>query len=319
MGDRWSHLILQAAFQGATRYEDFRLATDAPRNTLSGRLRGLIANGLLEQRPSREGGARQYYYLTTQGADLFDWMLLVWSWGIRWDAVTPNGPAELIHNTCGKAMLPLMVCRRCGGSISLHACSYQDGPGAGDEETTIVRLHRRRQTPSENGEEFRAADLADIICDRWTGLVVSVQYFGLHKFDDIQLRLDIATNILTDRLRALVAAGVFERRKYAYSPPRYEYRMTTKGKDLYAQAMALMLWADRWLLGDEPKPMIVTHNHCGHAIDADIICSECLTPLTRETVTLRRPKARKRNVGPRPDRALPIAPPGTSRRAGSTE
>lgn len=292
IGDRWSQLIIQEAFRGATRYEEFRARTGAPRNTLSNRLRGLVANGIFEQRAHREGAARQSYHLTQMGLDLFDSVLIAWCWGIRWDATAPNGPAGLVHTECGKSMLPMMVCRHCGGDISLHTCSHHPGPGAGFEEVEIARLHRRRQSGGEDAVHT-VADVVDMTGDRWTGLVISTQYFGIHRFDDIQSMLDIATNILTDRLRVLVANGVFERRLYEMSPPRYEYWLTKKGKDLYPHALALLIWADKWLLEDDQPPVIVTHNQCGHPVDSVVICSECRHPLTPETVTERRTKDRK--------------------------
>ena len=102
IGDRWSQLIIQEAFRGATRYEEFRARTGAPRNTLSNRLRGLVASGIFEQRAHREGAARQSYHLTPMGLDLFDSVLIAWCWGIRWDATAPNGPAGLVHTECGR-------------------------------------------------------------------------------------------------------------------------------------------------------------------------------------------------------------------------
>ncbi|TAJ70155.1 MAG: transcriptional regulator [Phenylobacterium sp.] len=292
IGDRWSQLILEEAFRGTTRFEDFRARTGAPRNTLSNRLRGLVANGILERRAHREGAARQAYHLTEMGKGLFDSVLLAWSWGIRWDEVSPHGPAGLAHAGCGRSMLPQMVCEHCGGDISLHSCSHHPGPGAGVEEIQVTRLHRRRQPGGADETVRPTSDVVDMTGDRWTGMVISTQYFGVHRFDDIQAMLDIATNILTDRLRALVANGVFERRLYELSPPRYEYWLTRKGKDLYPHALALLLWADRWLADASGPPVEVTHNACGKPILAQVICSGCRAPLTPDNVAERRPGAR---------------------------
>ena len=293
IGDRWGQLILQEAFRGATRFEEFRARTGAPRNTLTNRLRGLIAHGILEQRPHREGAARQGYHLTPMGLELFDSLLIAWCWGIRWDATAPSGPAGLVHLTCGKSMLPLTVCRHCNGEVSLHACRHHPGPGAGYEEAENTRLHRRRQSSGEGSGDRAAIDVNDIIGDRWTGMVLSTQYFGIHRFDDIQAFLNIATNILTDRLRVLVSIGIFERRLYELSPPRYEYWLTKKGKDLYPHALALLFWADKWLLPDDKPPVIVTHLQCGKRLEMEMICSECGEPVTFDTVTERWAKEKK--------------------------
>ena len=293
IGDRWSQLIIEEAFCGATRFEDFRARTGAPRNTLSNRLRGLVASGILEQRAHREGATRQAYHLTPMGLELFDSVLIAWCWGIRWDAIAPNGPAGLTHTVCGKSMLPQMICAHCGGDITLHACRHHPGPGAGFENLEVARLHRRRQSGGDDATRA-PSDVVDMTGDRWTGLVISTQYFGLHRFDDVQAALDIASNILTDRLRALVANGVFERRLYEMSPPRYEYWLTKKGKDLYPHALALMLWADKWLADSQGAPVVVTHNQCGTEVAAHVVCSECRLPLEPETVVERRPRPRVR-------------------------
>lgn len=286
IGDRWNYLIIQEAFRGLSRYEELREATGASRNTLSNRLKGLVSNGILELRPSQQGGVRQAYFLTPAGNDLFNSMLLAWSWAIRWDAVTEGSPTGMQHSTCGKAMLPLMVCTHCGGDISLHSCTQHRGPGAGFEEVQFTRMHRKRQETGASAS-VRPADVADLTTDRWTALVLSTQYFGIHRFDDMQENLNIATNILTDRLRALVANGVFERRLYEKAPPRYEYHLTTKGRELYPHALSLMIWGDKWLLDDGLPPLIVTHKPCGEAVSAAVICSECREPLDPQNVVVR--------------------------------
>lgn len=295
IGDRWNHLIIQEAFRGNSKFEDILAQTGASRNTLSSRLRSLVAHGILEKRVHKQGGTRQSYQLTECGRDLFDSMVLASSWGLRWDASTPNGPSSIVHTGCGKAMLPTMACQHCGGDITLHSCRQRPGPGAGFEELAIPRLHRRRHAQAGSGHAAPPGDVADFIADRWTAMILATQYFGIHRFDDIQSALEIATNILTDRLRALVASGIFERRIYEMSPPRYEYHLTTKGKELYPHALALMQWAERWYLDGELPPVIVTHMQCQHELDFAVVCSECREPLSVETVVERR--SRDKNPG----------------------
>lgn len=285
IGDRWSQMIIEQTFRGAARFEEFRARTGASRNTLTSRLAALVENGVLEKRAHRDGAAHLAYVLTPRGRDLYDAVLLMWSWGIRWDAVSPTGPTALVHSTCGKRMLPLAVCRHCRSDISLHSCSHRPGPGAGFDTMDVARLHRRRQVgeASDRGPP----DVMDMVGDRWTGLVVSMQYFGVHRFDDIQKTLEIGTSILADRLRALVHAGVLERRLYQISPPRYEYWLTHKGRDLYPHALTLLLWGDTWLADDSGPPLIVTHKQCGKPVKADVVCSACRERLTPESVVER--------------------------------
>ena len=117
-------------------------------------------------------------------------------------------------------------------------------------------------------------------------LVVSVQYFGLHRFDEIQSMLGIASNILTDRLRTLEMSGIFERRLYEITPPRYEYRLTKKGQDLYPHALAVMTWADTYLKDRAGPPVRIKHV-CGEPLNAQVCCSACKGPLTLQNVLMK--------------------------------
>ncbi len=280
LGDRWGLLIVQEAFIGISQFKDFQSKTGMARSTLANRLRALVKNGIMELRSQRPGMARQTYHLTTLGSGLFDSVMLAWGWGVTWGVANRNMPTALIHTTCGKPMVPQMRCGQCKGPISLTACRYKDGPGAGLGRVQFQRLHRRRSTEGK----VHAADVVDFTGDRWTAMVIATQYFGIHRFDDIQNYLGIATNILADRLRALEAAGVLERRIYELVPPRYEYWLTKKGIDTYPHSLSLMFWGDRWLAGEKASPVHVIHKACGHRLGAVVVCSACQRPLKVDSV-----------------------------------
>lgn len=285
IGDRWSQLIIQEAFRGARRFEQFRSSCNAPRNTLTVRLRRLLENGLLEKGTAGSDSSSRDYLLTDKGRELFDSILIAWSWSVRWDAAAPGQTPSLIHLDCGKSMLPVPVCSHCDGEISLHACRHELSPVTDFDEIGSMRLHRRRQTDEQVGRG--SIDVNDIIGDRWTAMVISSQYFGVHRFDEIQSLLKISTNILTDRLRALIAFGILERRLYELSPARYDYWLTKKGRDLYPHALSLLLWADKWLLGGRSPSVKVYHRYCGHEVSMKLVCGECNGVLTPDNVTER--------------------------------
>lgn len=282
LGDRWSLLVVQEAFLGATRFEEFHARLGGARSTLSSRLSGLERHGILEKRPHKDEGARMAYHLTARGLGLFESMLLMWSWGVRWGVAGGRAPTVFTHTECGKTMLPEMRCMRCGDLVTLHTCTYSPGPGEGMETLQVQRLHRRRRGP----DETQSIELVDLLGDRWTSLVVSAQYFGKHRFDEIQALLGIASNILSDRLRTLEMSGIFERRLYEMSPPRYEYRLTKKGRDLYPHALAMMTWADTHLKDRAGPPVRIRHA-CGEALSAQVSCSACKGRLTLQTVLMR--------------------------------
>ena len=90
------------------------------------------------------------------------------------------------------------------------------------------------------------AQCLEVIGDWWTMLIVRDALFGVSRFDDFQARLGISRSVLNQRLNHLVRHGVLERVPYQEHPPRYDYRLTPKGRDLWTVATAMRQWGDRW-------------------------------------------------------------------------
>src|SRR5256885_15831794 len=78
----------------------------------------------------------------------------------------------------------------------------------------------------------------------WSILILRDAYYGLTRFDEFQKSLDIAPNMLTRRLTALVKAGLLERRRYSERPPRDEDGLTERGRGLPPVALALPAWGN---------------------------------------------------------------------------
>lgn len=115
----------------------------------------------------------------------------------------------------------------------------------------------------------------DVIGERWSLLIVRDAFYGIRRFDDFQSDLGIARNILTDRLNKLVEQGVFEKVLYEERPPRHEYRLTEKGRDLMPVLMSMVAWGDRWACADDDLPVRLTHLACGHGTHAVPACDHC--------------------------------------------
>ena len=114
----------------------------------------------------------------------------------------------------------------------------------------------------------------DAIGDRWSLLIIRDAFYGVRRFDDFQRDLGVARNVLTDRLNKLIDKGVLERRQYEERPPRFEYRLTERGRDLVGVVLVMMRWGDRWTSTGAP-PVRVTHTTCGHETTPVVTCSEC--------------------------------------------
>ena len=87
----------------------------------------------------------------------------------------------------------------------------------------------------------------DIIGDRWSILILrDLVVDGPRKFGDFQDKLSgISPNTLSSRLRTLEEHGIVERRFYDQHPPRAEYVLTPRGRELGPVLKALREWGDR--------------------------------------------------------------------------
>jgi DNA-binding HxlR family transcriptional regulator len=97
-------------------------------------------------------------------------------------------------------------------------------------------------------EQFNCsvAQTLEVVGDWWSLLIVRDVFFGVTRFDDIQRRLGIARNTLTDRLDWLCRHGVLTREPCGDSGKRFEYQLTDKGRDLQPVLLAMMAWGDKW-------------------------------------------------------------------------
>jgi DNA-binding HxlR family transcriptional regulator len=118
-----------------------------------------------------------------------------------------------------------------------------------------------------------------VVGDRWTLLVLRDAFLGVRRFEDFRA-VGLTRHRLADRLKKLVAAGVLERVRYQERPPRFEYRLSEKGRDLYPVIVSLVRWGDRWMAGEAGPPVELIHRGCGHVITPVLACPDCAAPVT---------------------------------------
>lgn len=78
----------------------------------------------------------------------------------------------------------------------------------------------------------------------WSLLIIRDALHGYTRFDEFQRSLDISPAILTRRLNALVEGGLLERRRYSEKPPRDEYVLTPRGRDLKPVLQMMQTWGN---------------------------------------------------------------------------
>lgn len=140
-----------------------------------------------------------------------------------------------------------------------------------------------------------------VVGDRWTLLVLRDAFLRTRRFEDFQAHLGITRHRLADRLAKLVHHGIFERVPYQQRPPRFEYRLTDKGRDLYPVIVALVGWGDRWMAGKAGVPIELVHRSCGHVMTPTFTCPHCGDALRARDVTAQ-PGPALRALARRPQR-----------------
>ena len=153
------------------------------------------------------------------------------------------------------------------------------------------------------------AGTLEVVGERWSLLIVRDVMLGLRRFDQLQSSLGIARNVLQTRLGRLLEAGVLEKRLYRDHPPRYEYRLTDKGLDLWPTLVALMQWGDAHATPPRGPAVVLTHRGCGGAVDGHRICAACGARLSMRDVDAAPGPGAARDH-PLRRRARPVASPG---------
>lgn len=88
----------------------------------------------------------------------------------------------------------------------------------------------------------------DHVGGRWTLLIVRELLLGPKRFTDLGDNLPgIATNLLTDRLRALQADGIVHRRELPPPAASVVYELTELGRGLEEPVHALVRWGSHWM------------------------------------------------------------------------
>ncbi|WP_423141908.1 winged helix-turn-helix transcriptional regulator [Parablastomonas sp. CN1-191] len=81
MGERWSFMILRAAFNGVRHFEDFLGVLGIARNILSNRLARLVEYGVMQREPLPDDRRKIAYRLTDKGYDLLPALIALRQWG----------------------------------------------------------------------------------------------------------------------------------------------------------------------------------------------------------------------------------------------
>jgi DNA-binding HxlR family transcriptional regulator len=138
------------------------------------------------------------------------------------------------------------------------------------QPTILSRVERK----SFSNMHCSVAQCLEVVGEWWSLLIVRDSFFGVTRFDDFQERLGISRNVLNQRLDHLVQAGVLVKVPYREHPPRHDYRLTDKGRDLWPVITTMRQWGDKHAAPDG-SPLQLIHKDCGEISHALLTCSTC--------------------------------------------
>jgi len=119
--------------------------------------------------------------------------------------------------------------------------------------TTRTRIRRRnwnRDAAHPRRSSCAVACTLDVIGDRWSLLLVRDLLGGRKRFGELLAAPEaIPTNILAERLERLEQHRLIRRIPYNFHPPRFEYELTAKGRELGRPVAAIAEWGLRHIPG----------------------------------------------------------------------
>lgn len=111
--------------------------------------------------------------------------------------------------------------------------------------------------------------------DTATLLILEASWLGAKRFEEMRSRTGLLKPLLSARLKRLAEADVLARVRYSDSPPRYEYRLTPKGRDTYWTALMMLRWERRWGPQHGKIRIRLRHVTCGEEFEPTPSCGAC--------------------------------------------
>lgn len=125
MGDRWSFMILRAAFNGVHNFEDFLAVLGIARNILANRLQRLVENGIMFREQMADDRRKVEYRLTEKGVDLLPSLLALRQWGEKYGLGVPSNPV-LADRSDGQPIAPIAIQAHDGRKLAWRDLQWLD-------------------------------------------------------------------------------------------------------------------------------------------------------------------------------------------------
>lgn len=152
-----------------------------------------------------------------------------------------------------------------------------------------------------------AHPVLDVLGDQWVLRILRELHWQPGRFDQLRMSLGISRGTLAARLEDLVFHGLIERAAYQTAPPRFDYRLTAKGRDTAPIICGIAQWDRAWAHaaagGAARGGQADIRAACGHEFRPYLGCGGCKAPI----------RARDISYEPGPGAGKP--PPSLARRS----
>ncbi|MCK0069538.1 winged helix-turn-helix transcriptional regulator [Kordiimonas laminariae] len=272
-------LLLEGAWLGVKRFDEFQQKTGLMKAMVSSRLKKMVEIGVLYKSAYCEKPPRYEYLFTEMGLDLFPVAMMMLDWEQTWSDQEGRIQVSLSHSTCEAGNVkPVCSCAECNTEVRIqdveHIIHAESGAAIGGYSK------RRRQAGLDRKSTVLFDEISEIFGDRWLSLLIRAAFLGSKRYDTFLEMTGISSNILVSRLNLGIEKGLFVKRAYQSNPKRFEYLLTEKTYALYPILLFLVKWGDRWFGESAKNSVELVHKTCSEKLAPQISCSHCGKEMT---------------------------------------
>ncbi|MCG2623423.1 helix-turn-helix transcriptional regulator [Arthrobacter sp. I2-34] len=125
LGDRWNLALLSAAVIGIRRFTDFERYLGTPPTVLSTHLTRLVELGIFRLQELAGSSGRTDYRFTDKGRALSGVLMQVVRWADENILTGEESSIEIIHDPCGRKLVPEYACSDCGKLLKRHEVRFE--------------------------------------------------------------------------------------------------------------------------------------------------------------------------------------------------
>lgn len=289
LGDEWNLVIIQQSLMGASRYSHFMTRLPISNSVLTGRLRVLVEEGLLNRRVHGSTRARTEYLTTPRSRSLWPVLLSVWEWERTWVAGRAEQLPAMRHADCGEQFSPLLRCSGCQNpayATDVELALGRSGQWARSAPAATTRRRSDAEAAARQAGLF--PETMSVLGNRWSAALLLSTFLGTTRFTDFQTQLGAPPSLLAQRLQTFCGIGVLASTPVAdrSGEERGAYLLTDKGRAFLPVMVAALQWAQRWFHAPEGPAVVLTHRGCGAAFAGELACDRCGQRLTGALVAI---------------------------------